>query len=532
MGGVAMSDALMTALTCAADGWPVFPIRRPVDGKCTCKDRDTCDVPGKHPHVTEWPERATTDPAQIQAWARYWPGCNWGCVTGPRSGLLDIESDGETGRAALAQLEATHGNLPETRSFRSPSGSVHYLFRYPDGSDIRNSAGIIAPNVDVRGTAGMFVLPGSEHRLGGRYAWAFADEPIADLPPAWVALLARPARTTGPTVAPERIPDGQRNEALFREACAMRRRGWTCDEIRDALMILNRRCDPPLDAGEIADIAASSRRYPPAAEAPVSGRLLNDLTTNGAAAELAMLRVGIAARDRIRRNRGLGNAKDTAAALWIEAQTAHAAGRARADGWFPVAVAALAPGHPAAETLTDLAGRSADTVSRDLKLLERAGVLALRRETTFAEWIDTDTGEIVTGPRALLSLRLLVPLDRLAATLASLDLRAVGRKTKVPAICPACGVDAGVTLKREIVCDGCGHVTPLPDLHKEPQGAVPSPEPPPPADAPPVSPPLTTAYKEPQVAGDIRYQYGYGKEPQVAVPWRSRRLAPTGLPSP
>jgi Primase C terminal 1 (PriCT-1) len=59
------------------------------------------------------------------------------------------------------------------------------------------------------------------------------------------------------------IPEGERNNRLFKIACAMRRFGVTAEEILGALRLVNRRCVPALDPGELRTIARSAARYAP-----------------------------------------------------------------------------------------------------------------------------------------------------------------------------------------------------------------------------------------------------------------------------
>jgi Primase C terminal 1 (PriCT-1) len=73
----------------------------------------------------------------------------------------------------------------------------------------------------------------------------------------------RPAQT-GHTVD-ARIREGERNATLASLAGAMKRRGAGQEAIAAAFQAENqRRCDPPLAAGEVAGIAASIARYRPA----------------------------------------------------------------------------------------------------------------------------------------------------------------------------------------------------------------------------------------------------------------------------
>ena len=49
----------------------------------------------------------------------------------------------------------------------------------------------------------------------------------------------------------EIIPEGQRNDTLFRHATSMSRQGMTVASIEAALLAENARCATPLDASEI-----------------------------------------------------------------------------------------------------------------------------------------------------------------------------------------------------------------------------------------------------------------------------------------
>ena len=63
------------------------------------------------------------------------------------------------------------------------------------------------------------------------------------------------------------IPEGERNGRLFKEGCRLRRLGHSPDDIRARLTTLNlAHCTPPLDAPEVATLAASASRYEPAAD--------------------------------------------------------------------------------------------------------------------------------------------------------------------------------------------------------------------------------------------------------------------------
>lgn len=165
-------------------GWCVFPARP--DAKCSYKSAD-------HSDGRKW--GLTRDPPEIRADFTRWPYARIGIPTGAVNGIVVIEADtiaghGVDGLAALRQLEAEHGALPETPKAISPSGSDHRYFRHP-GADIKikNSASAIGRGIDVRGDGGMVIAPPSINPDGRAYCW-IDKSPIAALP-GWLIELTR-----------------------------------------------------------------------------------------------------------------------------------------------------------------------------------------------------------------------------------------------------------------------------------------------------------------------------------------------------
>lgn len=163
------------ALAYAATGLRVFPM-----------SRDKC------PLTSHGRNDATTDPATIAEWWRRWPEANIAALTG-RAGpffVLDVDprNDGDGG---LAQLQATHGALPETLTCRTGGGGRHFYFAHP-GGDVKTTHSVLGPGLDVLGERASVILPPSVHASGGRYAWLDSSTPIAP-PPAWLVALVQPA---------------------------------------------------------------------------------------------------------------------------------------------------------------------------------------------------------------------------------------------------------------------------------------------------------------------------------------------------
>jgi hypothetical protein len=136
---------------------------------------------------------ATRDADVIRQDFTRWPCARIGIPTGVENGIVVVETDtveghGVDGAAALAQLEAIYGPLPETLQAISPSGSVHRYLKHP-GIKIKNSASALGPGIDVRGDGGMVIAPPSITPDVGAYRW-LNRSPIAAMPE-WLVELTR-----------------------------------------------------------------------------------------------------------------------------------------------------------------------------------------------------------------------------------------------------------------------------------------------------------------------------------------------------
>jgi putative DNA primase/helicase len=180
------------ALAYASQGWPVFPchpatkqplVKSPVEGEGGLK-------------------LATTDEARIREWWARWPQAMIGLPTGRAIGAFVVDVDagedkttGEVFEAAALriQLEGAIGTtLPPTRFATTPRGGVHLYFRYPDGDEIGNRAGLLGKGsrIDIRGDGGYVIAPPSLRKDGVAYAWGDAVE-VAAAPAALIDLVLR-----------------------------------------------------------------------------------------------------------------------------------------------------------------------------------------------------------------------------------------------------------------------------------------------------------------------------------------------------
>jgi Bifunctional DNA primase/polymerase, N-terminal len=217
--------ALHAALITAARGLPVIPLSRTKlpavrsphrDEPRTTACRGECGRPGHGVHD------ATTDPVRVRAlfdlapWAT---GYGIACGRAPHH-LLGLDLDvkhGSDGPAALRALAGAHGfEVPQTVTVLTPSGGRHLWLTAP--GPVPNSAGRLAPGVDVRGAGGYVVGPGSR-TVAGRYLLAPGSgrSSLAPAPPALLRLATPPpAPPREPPAPAPRHPAEKRAAALVR----------------------------------------------------------------------------------------------------------------------------------------------------------------------------------------------------------------------------------------------------------------------------------------------------------------------------
>jgi Bifunctional DNA primase/polymerase, N-terminal len=253
------SNALLeAALAYARQGWYVIPLHNPTeDGKCSCgKALDDHHRSGaKHPRISEWQDKATTDPGQIIAWWTQWPEANIGIVAG-KSGLLVLDVDRDKGGfESLGNLFGEElDELPQTPTSETGGGGLHFVFAHP-GGDVGNRTGI-APGLDIKADGGQFVAPPSLHSSGRKYEWIEGkgpEYPIAPVPQQLLDLLSKRAgENDGNGDKPiltesSLIPEGLRNDVIFRYALQLVTKGLNQQEIEVLALKKAEGCEQPPD---------------------------------------------------------------------------------------------------------------------------------------------------------------------------------------------------------------------------------------------------------------------------------------------
>lgn len=138
-----------------AHGVPVFP----------CRERE----PGrKRPYTPRGFHDATRDPVVITRWWRQWPNALIGMPTGSESRrwVLDIDVKRPEANGFDTLEDLGHSILPVTPMCHTASGGLHVYFDAGD-RELKNSAGLLGPGLNVRGDGGYVILPSS----GSGYNW-------------------------------------------------------------------------------------------------------------------------------------------------------------------------------------------------------------------------------------------------------------------------------------------------------------------------------------------------------------------------
>lgn len=225
---------------------------------------------------------ATTDPGQIQKWWKKHPDYNIGIATGRMSGglvVIDLDIDkekGKFGNETLREWESEHGRLPDTCRAITGRGGCHLLY-YTDREITCSTEEVKA--VDIRGDGGYFVAPPSIHPNGRLYEWEqapdeFVMEQADDLVYEFIDFVRPKKKDKESFSVPEMIPEGSRDNTIFKLACSLQSKGLSDEAILAAAIVENEtRCVPPLTDKEVRQKVESALKYQKSTS-PYSGRAL------------------------------------------------------------------------------------------------------------------------------------------------------------------------------------------------------------------------------------------------------------------
>ncbi|WP_051264167.1 bifunctional DNA primase/polymerase [Rhizobium leucaenae] len=194
------------ALSYIANNVPVFPCRD-ADEVTDRYDPETGEfevLKAKTPLVSNGFKGATKHVRNVNIlWDRN-PTAMVGAPTGEQMGawVLDVDvhkgEDGNiiNGYETIAALEAKYEPLPHTATAKTAGGGEHRYFKYIPGVRNRGKLGF---GLDIRGSGGYVIMPGSITAEGNEYVWVDYDgegiPPVADAPD-WLLELVLPPPAT------------------------------------------------------------------------------------------------------------------------------------------------------------------------------------------------------------------------------------------------------------------------------------------------------------------------------------------------
>jgi len=206
---------------------------------------------------------------EITAWWSKWPDANVGVVTGAISSVVVIDLDSVE---AKESLKALLPNFDLAIVPRSRTGKGWQLFFKHPGINVANRTGVTA-GLDVRGDGGYVVAPPSIHPNGKVYKWEVPiNGELPKLPVELFRLISSPAASDGngyrerfnTIEALAGVPEGHRDETIFRLACKLRSADVPQDMAEALILEAARNCHPPFSEKiSLEKVARAYRKFEP-----------------------------------------------------------------------------------------------------------------------------------------------------------------------------------------------------------------------------------------------------------------------------
>ena len=191
---------------------------------------------------------------------------------------LDDEGNPKDGLKSYAEIRATHGDFPATWVVNTPSGGLHYYFTTT--KTFKRAVSKLAPGIDLLSKGSYVVAPSEtgacKYQFSSGCSWYDIDQPAPC--PQWILDWLEQNETVQhqPKTSTERtgvgrttneadfIPEGQRNDTLYRRACSLRAKGLSYNEILVVITLTNdEQCQPPLEDSEILTLVESACQNEP-----------------------------------------------------------------------------------------------------------------------------------------------------------------------------------------------------------------------------------------------------------------------------
>lgn len=189
---------------------------------------------------------------------------NIGIIMGKKSGIIcvDVDVKKQDGLKTLEELEDKLGKLPGTVTSKTPSGGLHYYFKYVEGIRNRKKVG---EGIDIQAD-GTQTVEAPSVIDGVSYEWIYDpfDYEVAELPQLWKDFLCE--KNSGEVIAltplafeaPDEVTEGSRNNTLASYVGSMLGKKLKKKTVLNKAFKYNKEaCDPPLDEEEVEQIVNS-----------------------------------------------------------------------------------------------------------------------------------------------------------------------------------------------------------------------------------------------------------------------------------
>lgn len=225
-------------------GWVVMPIK-PND---------------KRPIIKNWSKIQSND----ETLDKFKDTSNIGIIMGATSNIvcIDVDVKNADGIATLERLEEQLGELPQTVMSETPSGGIHYYFKYVKGIRNRKNVG---EGIDIQADGTQTVEAPSQID-GTYYEWVNSpfEYEIAELPQKWKQYLCEEVDedtlllSNKPFEAPSEVEEGRRNNTLASYVGSLLgKKLKKATVLKRALKYNEESCNPPLDEDEVETIVGS-----------------------------------------------------------------------------------------------------------------------------------------------------------------------------------------------------------------------------------------------------------------------------------
>lgn len=189
---------------------------------------------------------------------------NIGIIMGKKSGIIcvDVDVKKQDGLKTLEELENKLGKLPGTVTSKTPSGGLHYYFKYVEGIRNRKKVG---EGIDIQAD-GTQTVEAPSVIDGVSYEWIYDpfDYEVAELPQLWKDFLCEKNNEGVVTLtplafeAPDEVTEGSRNNTLASYVGSMLGKKLKKKTVLNKALKYNKEaCDPPLDDEEVEQIVNS-----------------------------------------------------------------------------------------------------------------------------------------------------------------------------------------------------------------------------------------------------------------------------------